>query len=250
MLVDVHCHLDFPQFKDKLDFIISRAKKNSVVKIINNGTDIISNRKTLELAEKYDIVEASLGIYPTEALKLSDEELENELNFIKKNKNKIIAIGEVGLEFQKDENHKQQKIIFEKFIELSEKTSLPLIVHSRGAEKEAVEMLLSSKVKKVVLHCFNGNKNLIKIASENNFLFSIPTVIVRLYHFQNLVNTVSLKNILTETDAPFLSPFKNKVNEPAFISETIKKISEIKKITKEEAEKIIFMNFQNTFLAK
>ncbi len=250
MLVDVHAHLDFPQFENNLDSVIERAKKNSVVKIINNGTNIASNRKTLELSKKYDLVEASLGIYPLEALKISKQEFENELNFIKKNKNNIIAIGEVGLEFQKDKNHKEQKLIFEKFIELSEKTSLPLIVHSRGAEKEAVEMLISSKVKKVVLHCFNGNKNLIKIAQENNFLFSIPTTITKLYHFQNLVNLVSLKNILTETDAPFLSPFPNKVNEPAFISETIKKIAEIKKITKDEAEKIIFMNFQNTFLIK
>ena len=90
----------------------------------------------------------------------------------------------------------------------------------------------------------------INLAIENNFLFSIPTIINRSSHFQNLVKIVPLKNILTETDAPLLSPFPKKTNEPIFVLESIKKIAQIKQISQKETEKIIFMNFQNTFLLK
>lgn len=250
MLIDVHAHLDAKQFKNNLDSVIKRAEKKSVVKIITNSTNPESNRKNLEISKKYKIVEAALGLFPTDALKLSDSELQKEINFIKKNKNKIIAIGEVGLDYYWSKNHKKQKQIFEKFIKLAEKLSLPIIVHTRKAEKDVLDMLTSSKLKKVILHCFSGNKKLVNLALENNFLFSIPTIINRSSHFQNLVKIAPLKNILTETDAPLLSPFSKKINEPAFISESIKKISKIKQISEKETEKIIFMNFQNTFLIK
>jgi len=247
MLVDVHAHLD--QY-NKLDSIIQRANKNNVVKIITNGTDSKSNRKNLDISKKYENVELAMGLFPIEALKLSEKEIEKEINFIKKNKNNILAIGEVGLDYYHNKDYKKQRIIFEKFIKLSEKLKLPIIVHSRKAEKEVIDMLLSSKTRKVVLHCFSGNKKLINSAIDNNFLFSIPTIIKRSTHFQNLVKITPLKQLLTETDSPLISPFIGKVNEPSFVSESIKKISEIKQISKKETEKIIFMNFQNTFLFK
>ena len=124
MLVDVHSHLDAKQFKNNLDSVIQRAKNKSVKKIITNGTNIKSNRKTLEISKKYSMVEAALGLFPSDALKLSDIELEKEIEFIKKNKKSIIAIGECGLDYHWNKNHKKQKQIFEKFIKLSEKLNL------------------------------------------------------------------------------------------------------------------------------
>ena len=98
------------------------------------------------------------------------------------------------------------------------------------------------------MHCFTGNLKLVKRAEDLGFYFSIPTVITRLKHFQEVVERISLSQILTETDAPYLSPFKGERNEPSYIRETIKIISKIKKITEDEAEKIIFSNYQKLFL--
>src|SRR3989344_5245547 len=100
--------------------------------------------------------------------------INNEIEFIKKNKNKIFAIGEVGLDYHWEHNEKRQKNIFLKFITLSEKTKLPLIIHSRKAEKDIMNLLESSRIKNAILHCFEGNKTLIKKANEKNFKLSIP----------------------------------------------------------------------------
>ncbi len=148
MLVDVHAHLEFPNFEQDLEGVIERAKRAGIVAIINSGTTLERCKKTLELTKKYPIIKASLGIYPTETTKMTGKELEEALEYIKKNKNKMIALGEVGLDFHEEDNTKEkQKENFQKIIELAEKIKLPIIIHSRKAEQEAVEMLEKSNVK-------------------------------------------------------------------------------------------------------
>jgi len=248
MLVDVHAHLDDKSFNSDLDKVIERSKKNNVVSIINCGINPESNRKTLELANKYKIIKAALGLYPIDALKLNNEEIQKEIEFIKQNKEKIIALSEIGLDYKFSKENKKQKEIFLEFVSLAEKFSLPIIVHSRYAEKDIVTILESSKLKKIVFHCFNGDKNLIKRIQDHNWFFSIPPIIVRSEHFQFLVSETDINNLLTETDSPYLSPYFNKRNEPSFVKETIKSISEIKKIKIPETEEIILKNYKNIFL--
>ena len=259
LIVDVHAHLDHPDFSKDLDKVIKRAKAAGVKAIITNGINPETNRKTLELAEKYDIVKAALGVYPIDVLRkdieegypLKDEQfdIDSELDFIKKNKNKIIALGECGLDFVRSDafQRKGQIKVFEKMIALAENINKPIIVHSRKAEQSVLEVLESSSIKKVVLHCFCGKKGLIKKAEDKGYYFSIPPNIVRAHNFQYLVDKVNLSRLLTETDSPCLSPFKGIRNEPAFIIETLKKIAEIKMMEVEEVEKIIFMNYQGLF---
>jgi len=246
MLFDVHAHLDAKDFEKDFDAVLKRAEENNVVCIINNGVDTESNRKTLELSEKYKIIKPALGFHPTDSEKFSEEEIEKEIEFIKKKKNEIIAIGEVGLDYYWQHTKERQKKIFLQFIELAEKTKLPLIIHSRKAEDDVIPLLESTNIK-VVLHAFEGKKQLIKRADEKNFKFSIPPSVVRSQHFKTLIEKVSLQNLLTETDAPFLSAVKYQRNEPSEIKYVIKKISEIKGITVEETEKIIFINFKKCF---
>ena len=121
------------------------------------GIDVKTNRKVLELVEKYEAVKVCLGIYPTDGLKMSEDEVDDEIDFIRKNKEKVIGIGEVGLDLKESDEIKRQKIIFEKFIKLSKELDIPIVVHSRKAEKEAIEVLEKNNCKKVVMHCFNGN---------------------------------------------------------------------------------------------
>ncbi len=251
LLVDVHAHLDMKEFDSDLDEVIQRAKKQGVKAIITNGINHESNLKVLEISEKYDIVKAALGLYPEYVNEMSDGEIENEIKFIEKNKNKIIAVGEVGLDFKynDDEKQKQRQIsAFKKIIKLAKKIKKPIIVHTRKAEQETIEILEKEKAEKVVLHCFSGKINLIKKAAKLKYYFSVPTNIVRSQQFQKMVEIVDLSQILTETDAPFLSPFKDKRNEPAFIIRTINKIAEIKFMDKQEVANNIFMNYQRVFI--
>lgn len=244
MLVDVHAHMTFPEFKPDFNKVIERAKAAGVISIITSGTSIQSNQEALELSKKFDIIKPSFGAYPTE---LNLKNIDEQLEFIKKHKKDIVAVGECGMDFKEAENFDEQKKCFEQVIELAEKINKPIIIHSRKAEKECLDLLESSKKKKVILHCFSANMKLVQRAYDLGYYFSIPTVITRLIHFQEVVKRVSIDRILTETDAPYLSPFQFKRNEPSFIVETIKKISEIKKLEKEEVEKLIFMNYKQIF---
>jgi TatD DNase family protein len=260
MLVDVHTHLTFKDFDKDLNEVIERAKKAGVVAILSSGVDHETNVQVLDLAKKYEIIKPSLGIYPLDAVGLGHYDgvhrdikpfdVDAEIEFIKKNKDKITAIGEIGLDKSPtvDPKLKEQEEVFWKAIKLAQQIKKPIVVHTRKAEKECLDILESSGYKRVDLHCFTGNLKLVKRAEDLGFNFSIPTVITRLKHFQEVVERVSLSNILTETDAPYLGPFKNERNEPAYITETIKIISKIKKITEDETKKIIFSNYQKLFL--
>ena len=251
MIVDVHAHMTYEDYKEDIDEVIKRAEKEGVVVIISAGTNNKNNIATLELAKKYKIIKPALGLYPLEALEFSEKEIDSTLDFIKKNKKNIIAISEVGLDYHSitDQNEKQKKL-FQRIIKLGEETKLPLIIHSRKAELDVIELLEKSKLKKIVMHCFGGNLKLVKRIENNGWFLSIPTNIVFSSHFQAVVNQTSISNILTETDAPYLSPVKGTRNEPSFIKHTIKKISEIKSLDAKEVENIIYMNFQRLFLEK
>ncbi|MBR9691363.1 TatD family hydrolase [Candidatus Woesearchaeota archaeon] len=261
ILVDVHAHLDHERFKNDLDEVIERAKQAGVKAIITSGVNSATNRLILKIAEKYDIVKASFGLYPIDALAkeleltsgfvrdIKEIDVDSELEWIKENKDKCIAIGECGLDYHWiTGKEKEQQMIFQKVIDTVEKINKPIIVHSRKAELDAVEMLESSKLKKIVMHCFSAKKSLIKRAADNGWSFSVPPIITRLQHFQTLVEIVNINQLLTETDAPYLSPFPGERNESAFVAETIKKIAEIKRMTEEDVAGNIYMNYTNVFL--
>jgi len=250
LLADVHAHLDM--MKD-LDNVINRAKKAGVKAIITNGVNPEANRESLELAKKYpDIVKAAMGIYPPDALGRETNQnnffdFDKEIEFIKKNKDKIIAIGEMGLDYKNGRDKSLQKDIFTKLVNLAREIDKPLIVHSRSAEADVVELLEAANYKKIVMHCFHGKSKLVDRIIANDWYFSIPCNVVRTPQIQNIVQKAPLNRLLTETDAPFLSPFPGKQNEPAFMIESIKKIAEIKQLDAEETANIIFMNYKKLF---
>src|SRR3989344_7844141 len=159
-----------------------------------------------------------------------------------------MAIGEVGLDFAYNPDVKKQITAFNKVISLCERIKKPIIVHSRKAEKEVLEILSNSSIKCKILHSFSESKQQIRQAQENNFYFSVPPSIIRSSNFQTLVQMVPISNILTESDSPYLGIDRQKRNEPSNIFYTIQKISEIKKLNLDEIKKIIFSNYQKIFL--
>jgi TatD DNase family protein len=244
MLIDVHCHLTYEPLPKILNQIIKRIEKNNVL-AVNCGTDIKSNRETIELLKKSKNIKAALGFYPTHCEEIPEEEFDKEIEFIKSKKDHITALSEIGLDFKEGKNIEKQRKCFQKFIGLSEEIKKPLIVHSRNAELETIEMLETSKNKNIVMHCFSGKKHLIQRIIKNNWYFSIPALVLKLEHFQNIVK--STDNLLTETDAPFLSPFKDKPNEPSFVIETLKKIAQLKNLDLKQTENLIYKNYQKLF---
>ena len=181
-LVDVHCHLSHKEFDTDLDEVISRAKKEGVKAIVCSGVNPADNIRVLEIAKKYDMVHASLGAYPIDLLGLvlknmglprqaEPINLDEQFEFFKKNKKDIISIGEVGLDYKFGSKHKdKQKENFKKILDFTEKFKKPLVIHSRNAEQDVIDVLETSSIKKsnVVLHCFEGNKKLIPSSKSTN----------------------------------------------------------------------------------
>jgi TatD DNase family protein len=259
LLIDVHCHLDHRDFEKDLDEVVRRAEFAGLKVIITAGINLETNRLSLELARRFSVVKSALGIYPIDALQneigahqypLQGNEfnIDEELDFIAKNSGKIIAVGEAGLDYESGNNKVEQKELFQKIIGLAEHVCKPLIVHSRKAEQDVVEMLESSRLKKVVMHCFSGGKSLVKRIAQKGWHFSVPTNVVRSEQFQSMVRNVDISRLLTETDAPYLSPFKGQRNEPAFVIEAVRKIAELKNMQQQEVENILFMNYEKLFL--
>lgn len=245
MLFDVHAHLNYKSFDKDREEVIRRSEAAGVVAVVENGTDVESNRKVLELAKGHKMILPALGIYPSEALMMSDDEIDAEMDFI--SRQKIVAIGEVGLDFFKVPNHDKQEKVFMKFIELAKKMGVPLIVHSRDAEDRTFELLQQAKAKRVVMHCFSGSLELAEKIEKAGYMFSIPPAIVNSKKFQKLVKKISVEKLLTETDSPFLSPVPKERNEPRNVEVALKKISEIKKLEFSEVKKIFFTNFRRFF---
>lgn len=251
MFIDVHCHLDkLLGEKISVEEAIKNAKASDVNVIIVNGTNHEQNNLILELSKKYPEIKPALGLYPLDALKLSENEIDKEIELIIKNKDFIVAIGEVGLDLKEENLHKtldKQKNNLTKFIKLSIKLKKPIIIHSRKAELHTIELLEQLNAKKVVMHCFSGKMSLVDRIIKNGWFLSIPSNINYNLQFQDVVKRVSLSNLLCETDTPYLHPLKEWPNEPANVIYSYKKIAEIKGITLKEVEKHIENNYNRLF---
>ena len=245
MFIDIHSHLDLCK---NIPSIIENAKKLNV-KILTYGVNPESNRKILKLKEKFPEIALAFGIYPTDALKLPDNEIDSEIEFIKKNKNKISAIGEVGIDLKKNSNEtlEIQKENLKKFVNLAKELNIPVVIHSRKAEKECVELLEKLNYNKIIMHCFSGNMKLVDRIIKNNWHLTAPTNIKNSEHFQKIIEKTPIEQLFCETDSPFLHPDKLPDNEPANVIESYNKIAEIKKMPLSQVEKIIERNYKRLF---
>ena len=248
-LFDVHAHLELIP-ENQIQGVISRAEEKNVRTIITNSVNSETGKKALELQEKHSIVRAALGIYPGFASKISDQKLQQEIEFIEANKNNLVALGEIGLDYQESEDRKKQHKALELQLELAEDFDVPVLVHTRKAEKETVEILIRKKHPKTILHAFHGNMKLVKSAADAGIAFSIPTNVVRSHHFAKMVEIVPLENLFTETDTPYLGPEKDGYSEPSYVEKTIKKIAEIRNIGVNEAAEQIYENSKKNVQVK
>ncbi len=252
-MIDSHCHLDHEPLINDLPNVIQRSKNIGIEKLLTISTSFESFNRVKNIVNLDDIIYGTIGIHPHEADSdiITSDEIVKNLN----ENPKIIGIGETGLDFFYNNSVKDKQIkSFYKHIEAAIKSNVPLIIHSRDAEKETFEILNEYKNKnlKILMHCFTGSLEFANKLQALNVYFSASGIITfkNSLDLQNTFKSLPLDKILIETDSPFLAPVPNrgKKNEPSFIHHTANKLAEIKEITKEKLIKITTSNFNNLFL--
>lgn len=209
MFVDIHCHLDALEDPEQA---VLRAKKAQVSLIITNGLNYENNTQAIALSSRFPSVKAALGLYPNDAAALLQEEREKVYEQIRSSN--PIAIGEIGLDYYHDDTKQSEmKQAFHELLTLAEELKKPVIVHSRKAEQDVLSILSSYDVV-ADLHCFGGSLKLARQGIDAGHYFSIPTSVVRATHFQRLTQETPAEQLLSETDAPWMSP-DDEPNEPA-----------------------------------
>lgn len=228
MLIDTHCHL-FSEYYDNIDEVVEHAKNVGVGMIIVNGIDRKTNEEVLELVSKYDIVYGALGIQP----EVSETATDDDFKFIEDhiNDDKILAIGEIGLDYHYDIDRDKQKEVFKRQLDIAKKYNKPVIVHSRDCIQETYDILKESQVKGI-MHCYSGSVEMAREFCKIGFYLGIGGIAT----FKNAVKLIEvIKNtdmeyIVLETDSPYLSPepYRGKRNEPMNVVVILQKICEVK----------------------
>lgn len=248
LLIDSHCHILSSEYKNPKD-IIENSKLCGVDKMIINGFDLESSREAITLANNYDYVYASIGIGPENI----DNICENDFLEFEKliNKGKIVAIGEIGLDYYwTKENNEKQIYVFENMLALAKKYNLPVIVHCRQAIKDTYELLKKYKINGI-LHCFSGSAESAKEFIKLGFLIGIGGVVTfkNAKEIKEVVKEIDLSNISLETDSPYLSPepLRGKVNVPKNIIYVARKIAELKSVSLKEVLEVTSSNVTSKF---
>lgn len=253
MLVDSHCHLDFNDFEEDFEEVLNRAKENGVTTILNAGNNINELEQQLELSEKYPFIYTAVGVHPHNASEYKDIKAED---FIAQTKHKkVVGIGECGLDYYYDYSPKEEQIkVFVEQIRAAQQTGLPLIIHTRDADEDTIE-ILKEEYKKAPfsgeIHCFSSSKKLAEFALSIGFYLSASGIITfnKSNDLRDIFAEVPLDRLLVETDAPFLAPIpmRGRRNEPSFVLHTAEKLAQIKDISLEELAQITSDNFFKLF---
>ena len=254
-MIDSHCHLDHEPLFDNLENVIDRSKKIGITKLLTISVNFSSFKKIVNIVNIDPIIFGTFGIHPHETA--TDHA---SRSIIIKNINdyeKIIGVGETGLDFFYNHSEKEKQIIsFKAHIEAAIDLNLPIIVHSRNAEVETFDTLNLYKKNnpKILMHCFTGSKLFAEKLISLNSYFSASGIITfkNSIDLQNTFKYIPTNKLLIETDSPFLAPIpmRGKKNEPSFIKYTSKKLAELKSLTFNQISEITTNNFNNLFFTK
>ena len=248
-IIDVHAHYEDEVFKDDLEELLLKLKAHGIEKIINAGAGIESSKGAIEIAKTHENVFCTIGIHPEFVDKGDNLEQLYKLYMENKDTNKIVAIGEIGLDYHYTKGLKEeQKELFKEQLEFAYEAGLPVQIHSRDASIDTLEVLESTdrKPKKIMFHCFDLNEQTAKYIIQNGYKISVGGNITykRTETAIKVLKEMPLQNIMTETDAPYLAPQSKRGsrNDSSNIQEVIQKLAEIKEIDVEELADILYNN--------
>lgn len=237
-------------FDNDREEVIKRAKDAGFEALITVGSDFNGTKQAVELAEKHDFIFASVGIHPHDAKDFT-EEIYSDLRNLS-SREKVVAIGETGLDFHYDNSPRTvQKEVFRRHLQLARDSGLPVIIHSREAHVETLEILRDSDIGRGVLHCFSGNMEIAEKAMSMGLYISFagPITFKKARGLKEIVHMVPDDYLLAETDAPYLAPepFRGRRNEPEYIRYILKEIAELRGISLEDAVRITSLNARRLF---
>lgn len=258
IFVDSHCHIDGAEFDADRDEVVQRANDAGVKFMLNIGTgepDSGNFERAIEIAEKYENVYASIGVHPHDA-KTFDNKAEARLINLAKENERVIAWGEIGLDFYYDHSPREiQEKVFRKQIRIARELDLPIIIHSRDADDETVEILTEEcageNFRGGIMHCFGGTPQMAESLMEIGFLISFAGNVTfkKADNLREAARVVPLERLLVETDCPFLAPipFRGKRSEPSFVAHTAKFLAEFYGIETERLANQTTRNFLDFF---
>ena len=252
-MIDSHCHLDHDPLFSNLKQVIINSKREGIDKILTICTTVKSFKNIIKIIKVDNMIYGTFGIHPHETSNniLESSEIKKSVN----DNEKIIGVGETGLDFYYNNSDKDSQIrSFKNHIEAAIDLEIPLIVHSRSAENDTYNILkkyYQKKKLKILMHCFTGSKDFAHKMLSLDAMFSASGIITfkNSLDLQMTFKEIPLDKLLIETDSPFLAPvpMRGKKNEPSFIKYTLKKLSELKNIDEKKLDKITTDNFNNLF---
>lgn len=254
--VDAHLHLSDSEYNGKIEEIVVDARHSNVVALVSNAMDLQTSLRNLELSERYSgLVYAAVGIHPWNVKHVTPEELGETVELVlqhKKYGGRIVAVGEIGLDFTYVKDEKSQGLqlkVFHEMLLAAEKSLLPTIIHSRGTAVEIMDILTSYNLKKVLFHWFSRPLSMLTQIVDRGYFITEGPRLVYSNRLQEIVRRIPLTNLLTETDGPvrFGGPFKGRMTKPSFVLKVVDVVARVKKMGKMEVASQIIENFARFF---
>lgn len=249
--VDAHLHLADPGYSGQVDLLIQDAVRNDVSHLFSNAVDYNTSVETISLAKLHQgLILAAVGIHPSTATNNADCKLGQFDGLVQENRKHVRAIGEIGLDgtyTQDPERKKRQKEVFQSLLQLAERNDLPVVIHSRSAVEDVLNALSNVRVRKVLLHWFDGTNDQLKTSSDRGYLISFGPALLYSRKLQDLARLADINTLLTETDGPVRfrgAPFEGKITLPSFIIHVTHKIAEIKSISPNAVRDAVWENFK------
>jgi len=245
-MIDVHCHLEQDDYSADRDEVIEKCRQQ-LKAVVTSCVHPKDFDLTMHMVEKNKgFVFATAGMHPEYVKEITEKEKNNFLELVKENKNKIVGIGEIGLDFnwvKESDWREKQKQLFVELINFSKKARLPLVIHSRDAYEETVKILEENDVRQVVMHMFGANQ-LTKRVADNGWFVSVNTIVLKSKKHKKVVRDMPLEQLMLETDSPWLAPenFGSKRNDPTAVKYVAEKIAEIKKTNFDEIDRMTTEN--------
>lgn len=251
MFFDSHAHYDDDAFNEDREELLNSLFQNDVNYIVNASSDMLSSKASIELSNKYSHLYAAVGVHPSEVNEMSENAIDTLKTMCKEN-SKVVAIGEIGLDYHYDrQNSETQKYWFERQIQIAKETNLPVIIHSREASQDSFDIIKKSNIKKGVIHCYSGSAEMALEYIKMGFYIGVGGVVTfnNAKRLVEVVATVPLTKILIETDCPYLAPVPNrgKRNDSHNLIYVSEKIAQIKQISSNKVAKITSENAKELF---
>ncbi|MDW7773981.1 MAG: TatD family hydrolase [Desulfobulbaceae bacterium] len=252
-LIDTHCHLDMPGYENLQD-VLESSVRAGVRRVISVGIDVASSRKAVEIAALFPNVFAAIGIHPHAAAAAGGEMYQTLAALLGTNKAKIVAYGEIGLDYAKKYAPRDMQLrVFRQQLRLAGELGLPVIIHDRDAHEDILDTLKKNKPYPAggVMHCFSGDSEMARKVIDFGFYISIPGIVTfaKSETMQRVVRETPLAHIILESDGPFLAPvpYRGKINRPGYLVYTAGKIAELKKTSLQEVARQTTKNAEALF---